>query len=597
MITLWSKGMSCAIIANLAGIALFLFADMATFHSCMESLAFQGMGPSFSLAFFGGNAAVRIGVFALKASTSLFSERRQPSIRPAASLAMMAAACVLGASAVSGSSASEAMGWVSGALAGAAFAIMWVFWMSSLAEYPFKESCLLLLGSHLLSIAITAFVLLVASKAWLGCAVCAYLVSLVLASKHRMSPKPSEKPLDSLRLTVPLLWEDVLLVGLFMFLGGLVSTVAWTGGATSALDQQWAVLGIQLAAAAVLVVPLVAFRTPLTLEMAYRLAFPLAGAAFFVLAGIAGKEALSAARPLILMGQMITGVIFHCTACEVARQAKVSTAFFIAFGDGVGLVLLCAGTAVAQQLPAWTSQNYGAYFALLGAFMLVFGVISWSMRLGIKESVTFDLVTRQKQRPIAKYQKEELKDPALPADAGPATGMHADQGAPTKSDEELTDLDKQIFAMIVGGNTTRVIANTLFLSQSAVKYHISKIFRKHGVHSRTELLEIMERQTKANRIEAKFSKFGEVHGLSGRETDLLACLVKGFSTPLAARTLGISENTAKTHVKRIYAKLGLHTRQELVEVFSEWEHKQIFMQASSNNQDLLETKEAIRFIE
>ena len=48
--------------------------------------------------------------------------------------------------------------------------------------------------------------------------------------------------------------------------------------------------------------------------------------------------------------------------------------------------------------------------------------------------------------------------------------------------------------------------------------------------------------------------------LTARERDVLAMISQGFSNKRIARTLAISPETVKTHVKRIFLKLAVHTR-------------------------------------
>ena len=52
--------------------------------------------------------------------------------------------------------------------------------------------------------------------------------------------------------------------------------------------------------------------------------------------------------------------------------------------------------------------------------------------------------------------------------------------------------------------------------------------------------------------------------LTAREQEVLGLLAEGRSAPFIAEYLSIERSTAKTHVARIYAKLGVHTRQELI---------------------------------
>jgi len=54
-------------------------------------------------------------------------------------------------------------------------------------------------------------------------------------------------------------------------------------------------------------------------------------------------------------------------------------------------------------------------------------------------------------------------------------------------------------------------------------------------------------------------------GLSPRECEILALLASGQSNKELARTLGISPNTVKTHVARVFEKLEVQKRVQAIE--------------------------------
>lgn len=54
------------------------------------------------------------------------------------------------------------------------------------------------------------------------------------------------------------------------------------------------------------------------------------------------------------------------------------------------------------------------------------------------------------------------------------------------------------------------------------------------------------------------------HQLSDREAEILEMLLRGKNVPAIAEELIISQNTVRTHVKRIYRATDVHTRQELI---------------------------------
>lgn len=58
-------------------------------------------------------------------------------------------------------------------------------------------------------------------------------------------------------------------------------------------------------------------------------------------------------------------------------------------------------------------------------------------------------------------------------------------------------------------------------------------------------------------------------GLTGKESEVLACILVGQSRKQMAAELHISENTVKTHVKHIYEKLGVSGREEILSLLHE----------------------------
>jgi len=53
--------------------------------------------------------------------------------------------------------------------------------------------------------------------------------------------------------------------------------------------------------------------------------------------------------------------------------------------------------------------------------------------------------------------------------------------------------------------------------------------------------------------------------LTNRESEVLDLLIQGRRASWIAQKLYISDNTARAHVKHIYQKLGVHTREDLLD--------------------------------
>ena len=75
---------------------------------------------------------------------------------------------------------------------------------------------------------------------------------------------------------------------------------------------------------------------------------------------------------------------------------------------------------------------------------------------------------------------------------------------------------------------------------------------------------LTRRQAPAGRFERNAAAIRSL-GLSPRELDILERLAAGESNKEIARRLGISPNTVKTHVARVYDKLGVQRRVQAVE--------------------------------
>jgi DNA-binding NarL/FixJ family response regulator len=69
----------------------------------------------------------------------------------------------------------------------------------------------------------------------------------------------------------------------------------------------------------------------------------------------------------------------------------------------------------------------------------------------------------------------------------------------------------------------------------------------------------VERARNENTVDA-----GSDIGLGEREAEILTLVAKGFNFSEIGRMLGISVNTVKTHIYRVYQKLSVHSRSEAV---------------------------------
>lgn len=72
-------------------------------------------------------------------------------------------------------------------------------------------------------------------------------------------------------------------------------------------------------------------------------------------------------------------------------------------------------------------------------------------------------------------------------------------------------------------------------------------------------------------FEERLARISEKGGLSVRETQIMSYVGKGHTSVYVAKTLLISDSTVYTHVRNIYRKLGISSREELIQLLNDSE--------------------------
>ncbi|MDR2196456.1 MAG: LuxR family transcriptional regulator [Coriobacteriales bacterium] len=72
--------------------------------------------------------------------------------------------------------------------------------------------------------------------------------------------------------------------------------------------------------------------------------------------------------------------------------------------------------------------------------------------------------------------------------------------------------------------------------------------------------------SRADHLDAQVGALAASHALTPREREILGYLCRGRSTPYICEELTLSKNTVHSHIKRIYLKLDVHGKQELLDL-------------------------------
>ena len=72
-------------------------------------------------------------------------------------------------------------------------------------------------------------------------------------------------------------------------------------------------------------------------------------------------------------------------------------------------------------------------------------------------------------------------------------------------------------------------------------------------------------------IEQHASRIASLYKLTPREVEIAVLLAQGRSMPYIATKLGLSGNTIRSYAQETYAKLGVHSKQDLIDLFTQGE--------------------------
>ena len=84
-----------------------------------------------------------------------------------------------------------------------------------------------------------------------------------------------------------------------------------------------------------------------------------------------------------------------------------------------------------------------------------------------------------------------------------------------------------------------------------------------------EPAEGLQQKSDDTAFETACATVAEKHRLTARETEAFELLARGRTSPVIQEKLVLSHNTVKTHVRHIYAKLDVHSQQELISMVEE----------------------------
>ena len=90
-----------------------------------------------------------------------------------------------------------------------------------------------------------------------------------------------------------------------------------------------------------------------------------------------------------------------------------------------------------------------------------------------------------------------------------------------------------------------------------------------GEHIDSPALQTEEQNKATETFEERLERISQQAGLSARERQIMSYVGRGHTSVYVAKTLLISDSTVYTHVRNIYRKLGITSREELILLFND----------------------------
>lgn len=129
-------------------------------------------------------------------------------------------------------------------------------------------------------------------------------------------------------------------------------------------------------------------------------------------------------------------------------------------------------------------------------------------------------------------------------------------------------------AAVVAGLALRLVvgkAGQVVTLVLLVAYLVASTALPNGAARRPEQPD-GEQTSPVDRTSLRCDQLSGEYGLSPREGEVLALLGRGFSQAYIAAELQVSESTIHTHARKIYGKLGVSSRSELIALINSEEH-------------------------
>lgn len=214
----------------------------------------------------------------------------------------------------------------------------------------------------------------------------------------------------------------------------------------------------------------------------YRVFFPLV-ATSLVLLSIIGNSLALGITMLVYVVFSLVSLLMLPTCVEEARKNNMNP--LVVYGIFAGCVHFMFAIATALGVQLYSQESFGAA-TLSVCVLLIFYVLT----------MTYTTISKRGHRGIPST------DPTASHKGSQTENAPIDETAlwckTIAADRKLTARETDVFILLARGRDVPNIAKQLYVSENTVRSHSKKLYAKLGVHSKQEMLDLIDRAKGGN---------------------------------------------------------------------------------------------------
>ena len=369
-------------------------------------------------------------------------------------------------------------------------------------------------------------------------------------------------------------WRSALCVGAIAFCTGVMRSLAIGDPRVGSLVNLLSMTGCLVAGVGVLV--LWQFKNVrMNVTNAYRIAFPMLITSFLVLPFFSdGYARWQAAILYAVYSVAIALMMIQCA--QASRDRGINPVFIYGFFAGIVYALhdvgFLAGT-FAEQIRVIGMQP-DAVVALVAVYLLglmfFIGQGGFKRALAASQAEDIELVAGAPlQIGNINERQTDLDDAESESEASPAANAGCAGPCPfNMQDAGLFEMRPIIIARTDTEGAPTVEEPAMAPDNGPFPTDAAELEKRN--HTRSS-----DAPNYQDRLSKQAALVRQHYRLSARETEVMELIARGNTVARIAEQLVVSENTIRTHSKRIYAKLDIHKKQELVDLLETFNPKDL----------------------